>query len=255
MMNLKDKNMIGVVGGMGPYAGLDLVRKIFDETNAKSDQEHIPVSLLSVPHTISDRTSYLLDPTLINPGIAISTIVNRLIKQGANIIGMPCNTAHADPIFNEIIKNIPKKIIIIHMINEVANYIKIKYPSFKNIGVLSTTGTSISNVYQNGLNQVGLNEIKISNEIQKTKIDPAIYNKKYGIKAFSNPVTEQAKSNLYSGINYLISQGAEAVVVGCTEIPLAITKQNINKIPIIDSSNILARALILASSPNSLNKK
>ena len=41
--------MIGVVGGMGPYAGLNLVQKIFDETDAKTDQDHIPVSMLSIP--------------------------------------------------------------------------------------------------------------------------------------------------------------------------------------------------------------
>ncbi len=50
--------MIGVVGGMGPYAGLDLVQKIFDHTQAKTDQGHIPVSMISIPHSIEDRTKF-----------------------------------------------------------------------------------------------------------------------------------------------------------------------------------------------------
>jgi aspartate racemase len=253
-MILEDKIMIGVVGGMGPYAGLDLVQKIFDETVAKTDQDHIPVSMISVPHIIEDRTEFILGKTNVNPGIAISKIIQKLYDQGATVIGMPCNTAHADPIFNEIVNRIPTKIKLVHMIHKVAKFIKNEFPSFKQIGVLSTAGTSISNVYQNGLAQFGLTELKVSNEIQKTKIDPAIYNKTYGIKTFSNPITEQTKTNLYYGIDHLINNGAEAVVLGCTEIPLAVTEQSINGIPIIDSTKILARALILETSPEKLKK-
>ena len=251
-MNLEDKKMIGVIGGMGPYAGLDLVQKIFDETDAKTDQEHIPVSMLSIPHSIADRTDFLTGESPENPAIAISKVIHKLVDQGATVIGMPCNTAHADPIFNEILNRIPSKIKLVHMIHEVAQYIKNEYPSFKKIGVLSTAGTSISNVYREGLAQFGLTELKVSSEIQKSAIDPAIYSETYGVKALSNPVTEQAKNDLYSGIDHLINAGAEAVVLGCTEIPLAIGEQSINGIPIIDSTKILARALISASSPHSL---
>ena len=247
--------MIGVVGGMGPYAGLNLVQKIFDETDAKTDQDHIPVSMLSIPHSIADRTEFLTGESPENPAIAISKVIHKLYAQGATVIGMPCNTAHADPIFNEILNRIPSKIKLVHMIHEVAQYIKNENPSFKKIGVLSTAGTSISNVYREGLAQFGLTELRVPNEIQKTKIDPAIYSKKYGIKAISNPVTEQAKNDLYSGIDHLIIEGAEAVILGCTEIPLAVTEQNINGVPIIDSTRVLARALILASSPNNLMKE
>jgi aspartate racemase len=251
-MKYEDKKMIGVVGGMGPYAGLDLVQKIFDNTRAKTDQGHIPVSMLSIPHSIADRTEFLTGESTENPAIAISKVIHKLVDQGATVIGMPCNTAHADPIFNEILNRIPSKIKLVHMIHEVAQYIKNEYPSFKKIGVLSTAGTSISNVYREGLAQFGLTELKVSSEIQKSAIDPAIYSKTYGVKAFSNPVTEQAKNDLSSGIAHLINNGAEAVILGCTEIPLAVTEQNINGVPIIDSTKVLARALISASSPHSL---
>ena len=232
--------MIGVVGGMGPYAGLDLVKKIFDETDAKTDQEHIPVSMLSIPHSIADRTDFLTGESPENPAIAISKVIHKLYAQGATVIGMPCNTAHADPIFNEILNHIPTEITFIHMIRQVAQYIKNKYPTLIKVGVLSTAGTSISNVYQNALGRYGFT------------IDPAIYSKTYGVKAFSNPVTEQAKNDLSSGIDHLINNGAEAVILGCTEIPLAVTEQNVNGVPIIDSTKVLARALISASSPHSL---
>ena len=56
-MQIEKRKMIGVVGGMGPYAGLDLVRKIFDLTQANQDQDHVPLAMISVPHKITDRTN------------------------------------------------------------------------------------------------------------------------------------------------------------------------------------------------------
>ena len=115
--------MTGVIGGMGPYAGLDLIKKIFDLSTAASDQEHIPLMMISCPHLIGDRTNFLLGKSQINPGTAIAEISRRLIMQGASIIGMPCNTAHSKVILNEIIKNIPKNIFFINMVEKTVKYI------------------------------------------------------------------------------------------------------------------------------------
>ena len=59
--------IIGVIGGMGPYAGLDLVRKIFDQTQAALDQEYLPVALLSYAHRIEDRSAFLFGEAPENP--------------------------------------------------------------------------------------------------------------------------------------------------------------------------------------------
>ena len=244
--------MIGVVGGIGPYAGLDLFYKILNRTKAACDQEHLPISMLSVPHSIPDRTEFLLGNSKINPATTISKVICALYNQGSTVIGLPCNTAHAKPIFNEIIERIPKEVKLVHMINEVSKFIKNKYPSIENVGILSTMGTSISYVYPDSFSRYGLNGIQVSEEIQKNYISPAIYSKDYGIKAQSNPVTAQAKKELLKGIDYLDKEGAEIIIMGCTEIPLAIKDNKINGKPLIDSTKILARALILKSSPEKL---
>ena len=244
--------MIGVVGGIGPYAGLDLFYKILNRTKAACDQEHLPISMLSVPHSIPDRTEFLLGNSKINPATTISKVICALYNQGSTVIGLPCNTAHAKPIFNEIIERIPKEVKLVHMINEVSKFIKNKYPSIENVGILSTMGTSISHVYPDSFSRYGLNGIQVSEEIQKNYISPAIYCKDYGIKAQSNPVTAQAKKELLKGIDYLDKEGAEIIIMGCTEIPLAIKDNKINGKPLIDSTKILARALILKSSPEKL---
>ena len=251
-MNTDDKKMIGVIGGMGPHAGIDLVQKIFNQTKAASDQDHLPIAMLSIPHSISDRTEFLLGKSDVNPASAISEVIGTLSKIGACIIGMPCNTAHAKPIFNEIIERIPKEVKLVHMINEVSKFIKNKYPSVYNVGILSATGTFISLVYPNSLSQHGLNGIQVSEAIQENHISPAIYSKIHGIKAQSNPVTVQAKKDLHLGIEYLVSKGVEAIILGCTEIPLAIKDNQIKGVPLIDATGVLARALILESSPEKL---
>ncbi len=253
-MNSDKRTMIGVVGGMGPYAGLDLVKKIFDLTEASCDQNHLPVSLMSVPHTIGDRSVFLQDQSKNNPGVAISKVINSLYEQGATVIGMPCNTAHAEPIFYEIKKHVPDEVDLIHMIKKVAEHINTNYPSFKKIGILCTSGTSKTRVYPQYLEEFGLNGVHVSEKTQSDLVDQAIYNEIYGIKAQSNPVTDKARNDLYQAIDQLVDSGAEAVILGCTEIPLAIGENDNDQVPLIDATTVLARELILAASPISLTK-
>lgn len=247
-----EKEMIGIVGGVGPYAGLDLLRKIFDQTRARRDQDHLPVSLLSLPGEIGDRTEFLLGRASVNPGLAIGEIICALHEQGASVIGVPCNTAHAPAIFDEILARIPEDVTLVHMIDETIRYIKSQHPAVTRVGIVSTTGTLRSNVYPEALSRHGLAGLQVSPEIQEDLIQPAIYDTHYGIKAQSNPVTTDAKMNLRKGIESLLRRGAEAVILGCTEIPLALADAELEGVPLVDPTRILARALIREFSPDDL---
>ena len=251
-MKIDGKIMIGIIGGMGPYAGLDLIKKIFDLTDAKTDQDHIPVSMLSIPHQIEDRTKYLLDPTLDNPGIAIGKVVRKLAETGAYVVGMPCNTAHSPLIFNEIKNQIPSDIIFVNMIEKVVGWIVEKHPTVKKVGILATNGTIQSKVYHNELINNGLEPITFDKIEQKEFIDEAIYDKSIGIKSCSNPVSGEAIVRLEKGMNMLVDLGSEVIILGCTEIPIAIQASTFQNIPLIDATTVLARALILKSNPSSL---
>ncbi len=109
-------------------------------------------------------------------------------------------------------------------------------------------------VYHNELIENKLNPVTISQDEQDTIVEPAIYDKKFGIKAYSNPVSPEARDKLETAVKSLVIDGAEAVILGCTEIPLALPESNYNGIPLIDSTAILARALIFNSNPDSLKK-
>lgn len=247
--------MIGVVGGVGPYSGIDLLRKVFDNTVANNDQEHLDIVLLSMPSSIKDRTGYLMGEVKDNPGIAIAKVLLKLQASGSTIAGIPCNTAHAKEIFSTIkleLKKTEATIKVLNMIEETADFITSNHPNITEIGVLSTTGTYNSGLYTKVFQSKGYKVSVPSLNMQESLIHPAIYNQIYGIKTISYPIHPQARENLNKGISFLKEQGAQAVILGCTEIPLAITEKKINDILIIDPTTVLARALIRSSNPNKL---
>jgi len=247
--------MIGIVGGIGPYAAVDLLSKVYDSTIANCDQDHLDTVLLSMPSKIEDRTEYLVGKVKINPAYAIAEVLLKLQDSGATVAGIPCNTAHARNIFNVIqteLKKNKSSIKVLHMIEETVLYIKENFPNMTRIGVLSTTGTYNSGIYESTLALNGYEVIQPTFEMVEELIHPAIYHPIYGIKTVSIPIHHQARKNLMQGIAYLKTQGAQSIIMGCTEIPLAITASKINELPTIDPTKILARALIRILDPKKL---
>ncbi len=246
--------MIGIVGGVGPHAGLDLVKKIFDLTNASRDQDYLPICLLSMPSIIEDRTEFLLGKGNVNPAVPISDIILKLEKAGSKYIGIPCNTAHSPQIFNEIIRGLKlnnSTVTLVNMIAEVCEYIKLTFPNIRRVGVLTTYGAYKVSLYQNYLELNGLEAIVPSENFQLNVVHDAIYNREYGIKAQSICITAKARAKLVEGIYYLQEKGAEVIVLGCTEIPLAINQTD-SLVPLVDATIVLARSLVKKENPGRL---
>lgn len=245
--------MIGIAGGAGPAAGLDLCKKIMEETLAFADQEHLPLLLLSKPELIPDRTAYLMGKELHNPAIAISMVFDHLEKAGATIAAIPCNTAHAPVIFNEVKTLLSGKgcnLVVVNMIEETIRYIDHVYGK-KTIGVLSTTGTLLAGIYRIPLKAAGFTVVEPDAELQE-KIHAAIYDPVYGIKTQSDPVHSTAVECLMHAAAVLVQQGAEVILLACSEIPLAITAAAVYGKPAIDPNRILAKALIRRFAPEKL---
>ncbi len=250
---MSNSKIIGIVGGVGPFAGLDVNRKIFENTKAVTDQDHLEVYLLSCSQYIADRTEYLQNSDEIeNPAIAISNVIRKLNQIGAEIIGIPCNTAHSPLIFNEILSLLDEMnlhVELVNMIEMTKKFIESKVS--KTIGLLATWGTYESGVYQTAFAANDTLSLVLPNDVDRKKTHQAIYDKEFGIKAFSSPVTAQAVALLYEVINNIREKGVEAIIMGCTEIPLALRQSDID-LPLIDPTEILARALIHKAAPHSL---
>lgn len=237
--------MIGIVGGMGPIAGLDLSKKIVNQTLASRDQDHISQVLYSAPKQIGDRTDYLLGKINENPAFAITEILIHLESIGATVAGIPCNTAHTAQIFEVIEQQLKQKnasIKLIHMIDEVGRFIVKQFPKLKKIGVLGTLGTYKLGLFDS-LEKFGLEIINLS-EKEAVKVHQAVYNPEYGLKSVTDEISGQAMNILDSACQSLIKKEAQIIILGCTELPLAFPYPHYDHIPMVDTTMVLARALI-----------
>lgn len=268
--------LIGILGGMGPEAGLDLASKIIAETTAERDQDHVPAVLFSMPEHILNRTSFLLgtgrNQLLDNPAVELSRQIEMMDSLGVTVVGMACNTAHAAPIFDELAKNMERvapEINLLHLIEETVAFIVQELPQAARIGVLGTEGTYRFRLYDELLEQADLTVLRPNEAIATTTLQHAINHPKWGIKAQSKPVSPQAAERVREAIDDLREQGAEAIVLGCTELPLATSPdraivqpsadfiratrgESIEQPILIDPTRILARALIRESYPEKL---
>jgi aspartate racemase len=246
--------MIGVIAGVGPFAGLDLLNKIAAQTIAHTDQEHLTVVSISQPSAIPDRTAFLLNGSDINPAGPILAQLQQLEQLGATVAGIPCNTAHAPQIFDLITQGLAasgSRLQLLHMIAEVGVALRHQYPAMTTVGLLSTTGTARARVYPHTLEPLGYRVLAPDPQLQERIIHPAIYDADYGIKA-RGYATTRARDGILQGIAHLHSQGAQAIILGCTELPLAFPESEIDGLPLVDSTLILARALIAAVDPQKL---
>ena len=240
------------MAGVGPFAGLDLLGKLLAETAVSQDQSHLPIYSLSQPGDIVDRTDYLLGRVAENPGDALARQLQKLAAMGAQVAGIPCNTAHAPPIFDLIraelaATNCP--IHLLHMIEEVGRFVAEVYPTLQRLGVLSTTGTYQAGIYPQTL--AAWQTIVPDEAMQVELVHPAIYHPLHGVKATGAP-TERARRDLLTAVATLRARGAQAIILGCTEMPLAIPEGQVDGLPTIDPTRILARALIREANPAKL---
>lgn len=239
---------IGIAGGMGPYAGLDLARKILDKTPAVRDQDHLPLTICSYPGLIAPPPAFLLDNAPVNPGEVIGDIMTHLARNGAGVIGMPCNTAHHPRILGVALaklKDFDPTVRYVDMIESVIGFLTTRMAGIRRIGVLGTRATIATGIYQTGLDKAGLTTLYPSEE-GRERVQMGISDPVFGVQAQASPVSDTARSLFYAEARSLVERGAEAIVLGCTEIPLALTEPEVLGVPLVDSTSVLAQELINA---------
>ncbi|MEI6533423.1 MAG: amino acid racemase [Candidatus Roizmanbacteria bacterium] len=201
--------IIGILGGMGPDATVEMYKLIIKETQAKTDQDHLHVIINSYPQ-IPDRTKALLGEGT-HPLPTLITGAQVLEHAGADFIVIPCNTAHA--FIPEMQKHL--KIPILDMILETVKTLHTTFPNIQKVGLLATTGTIKTQLYHSYLK--GSHRIITPNTYEQTIIMDAIYGIE-GIKA--GYMSLAIKQKLRFVIQSLKSRGAEAIILGCTELSL-----------------------------------
>ena len=219
---------LGILGGMGPAASAEYVTRLINQTQANCDQEHIPFVLWNEPRT-PDRSTSLRNgddkplPYLLQGIQALKTA-------GCDLIVIPCNTAHFW--YDELIKF---QVPIVHIVDSVAYSLCDADVNNGTIGIIGTQATIELGLYQDRLTD--WNCIVPSQEEMDNIVQPAIDLVKAGDMVKSHTM-------LMSAVDSLISRGAQAVVLGCTEIPLAIRELNQNGRPLINSIDSLVKVAI-----------
>jgi len=203
--------IIGILGGMGPEATVELFRIIIELTPSKTDQEHFRILIDNNPK-VPDRTAGIRGegedvlPALVDSG-------RTLQDAGADFLAIPCNTAHYW--LEELRQSL--SIPVIDMVGEAALAVSRHTPSLETVGLLATTGTVEVGLYQKALN---VNDIRVllPDEEEQAGIMEAIYK----VKA----ADYTGKENVVNIGNRLIKQGADGIVLGCTEIPLLVNQKD-----------------------------
>ncbi len=222
------EKVIGIIGGMGPLATADLFKKIVLNTKAEKDQDHIRV-LVDNNTNIPDRTGAILHGGK-DPVPELTKSAKALESMGADLLIMPCNTAHY--FHKSVVEAV--SIPVLHMIEITCN--TLKKQGIKKAGLLATDGTVQSGIYQKAFEGSGIELIRPDEEGQKAVMD-MIYG---GVKASKWDFdTTSVKKTMES----LFDRGTETLILGCTELPLAKEMYNLDY-PSIDPTLELAKEAI-----------
>ena len=221
---------LGILGGMGPAASAEFVSRLIAQTPATCDQEHMPFVLWNNPQ-IPDRSTSMRNGNneplpLLMEGVAMLRAV------GCDCVVIPCNSAHFW--YNELVNcGVP----IIHIVDSIAAQLQDLGLANTSIGILGTQGTIEQGLYQERLSQQGWTCIVPDCAEMDFFVQPAIDFIKAGKIIESQMLLMQV-------IHSLIDQGAQAIVLGCTELPLAIRIGQEQGVPIVNSIDSLVQAVL-----------
>lgn len=224
--------MIGVIGGMGPLATADFVRKVVMYTVAEHDHEHVPLLISNDPRIASRPAAILAGGE--SPLPRLIDIRDRLIAAGATALVMPCNTAHYwhGALTRDCALPFPS------IIDVTCDAAVAQTGDGDSVALIATDATLASGLFQAGLERSHRKVILPSQEIVSRYMLPSIASVKSG-------KIEQSAQLMKVTIEHLLGQGASKVILACTEAPIAVAGlSGAFDHHCIDSTEALARATI-----------
>ena len=231
-MNTMDdeaRGLIGVLGGMGPLATIDFMHKVLAATPAETDQDHVPVIVSSSPQ-VPDRTAAFRGDG-VSPLAAMIASGRRLVRAGASLVVIPCNTAHLwfDDLQREL--GLP----MLHLVDAAIEDAVAAGEGTPRIGLLATDATLASGLYMNRRAGAVHWLLPTAGEMLELVMP--------GIAAVKAGNLQQGRELMAAAAGELRQRGAQALVLGCTEIPLVLDGGN-SPLPVIDATASLARRAV-----------
>lgn len=283
MSEIKKKLTVGIIGGMGPEATVDIFQKIVKMTSASKDEEHLRILIDNNP-MVPSRIKAILENGE-TPLPVLIRMAENLEKMGADFLIIPCNTA------SFYIDDLRKKVMvpILSIVEETANFLEVEKPSLKKVGILATEATLKVGLYQKELFKKKLETIQITGyerlinnlmeEVKKRywsllslklieseqvrvvfgkndaktffsiltpymkSLQKWVMKAIFGRKGIKAGYSDYPRKLLVKAVAELQKKGAQVIIMGCTEIPLVLRQKDV-KIELIDPAKILAKSVI-----------
>ena len=222
--------VMGVLGGMGPAATLDFMAKVYAADGAAIEQDRVRLIVDCNP-AVPDRNAATRGEGP-SPGPALAAMARGLVAAGAEFLVIACNTAHAWTREVAAAVDVP----VLSMIEAACEALAAQNPEARRIGLLAGQGCLDAGVYQAAFAARGWTVVTPGPENQAAFMDAL-----YRIKAGSVGASERAA--FLACAHEVATAGAQAVVAGCTEVPLLLRPGDL-AIPLIDATQALAEAAV-----------
>ncbi|MBE6535952.1 MAG: amino acid racemase [Ruminococcaceae bacterium] len=228
---LDSGKILGILGGLGPMSSVYFYEMLTSHTEALTDQEHLNILISSRADT-PDRTDFILGKSSDNPLPVMKSEIAKLVGAGADVIAIPCNTAHY--FYEGISADSP--VPIINIVRQTAIFCK--RMGIRRVGILATEGTVASGSYSEIFGMAGIDCVVPDKDEQKI-ISNIIYGQiKKGIAPDMEGFRQVSES--------LMARGCERLVLGCTELSLLKRNGALDSRIYVDSLEVLAYSSIRA---------
>ncbi|AJP56136.1 hypothetical protein UC34_02250 [Pandoraea vervacti] len=229
--------ILGVLGGMGPLATADFMRKLVQSTPATKDQDHMPVFVHSVPQIPDRSESFLAGSDAPWPFLLSGLRV--LETAGVGAIAIPCNTAHLWHARLAAATDLE----VLHIGSAASEAVASHPAGLTRVGLMATSATIEGRIYHEALRAAGIDVIVPSARDQSEHVMA-------GIAAVKAGGLDTATSLLQSAATRLIDDGAQGLILGCTELPLVLggaSPDECNEsraVPFFDTTQLLVKACL-----------
>lgn len=226
------EGLLGVLGGMGPLATVDFMHKVLLATPVGRDQDHIPMVVSCIPQ-VPDRTAAFRGEGE-SPLDAMIGCGQRLLASGAQLVLIPCNTAHLWYAEIQAALQVP----MLHLVDAALDDVLRLSVEHQRVGLLATDATLASGLYVNRPPRQG----RIIQWLLPTAREMSEYVMP-GIDAVKVGQLARGATLLATAARALVRRGAGSIVLGCTEIPLALDAERAG-CPVVDATAALARRAV-----------
>jgi len=224
--------VVGIIGGMGPAATVDLMSRLVERTPATDDVDHLHVIVESNPQ-IPSRIAHLIEGTGEDPTPELVRIARNLEQAGATLLAMPCNTAHFYAPAIQAAVQVP----LLNMVDLTAKRLAMEFPA-ATVGLLSSTAVHRTGVYHQALATAGLSLLLPADQEEVMDL----------IRQVKRGDTGEMVRSRFRVIALALRERCDVLLVACTELSvIADALQGAGAL--VDSQEVLVDAILDAALP------